>query len=166
VLKPHTKCLKPTFKCLNLTFKCLNQGWWSGSVSGLDPDSMTLWIRIRIGNPDPGSGSRAKNMKKNKYFFSWFIFITEKYKNSTNCYYLVDFLIFEKIYLLKYCCGSGSGLDPDPDWIGSGLDLDSMALWTRIRIRIEVNLWIRIRIRIRIESIRIHNPGLTPLLSA
>jgi hypothetical protein len=33
-----------------------------------DPDSMTLWIRIRIGNPD--SGSRGKNMKKNKYFFS------------------------------------------------------------------------------------------------
>jgi hypothetical protein len=34
----------------------------------VDPDSMTLWIRIRIGNLDPGS--RAKKMKKNKYFFS------------------------------------------------------------------------------------------------
>jgi hypothetical protein len=33
-----------------------------------DPDSMTLWIRIRIGNPDPGSG--GKKIKKNKYFFS------------------------------------------------------------------------------------------------
>jgi hypothetical protein len=26
-----------------------------GSGSGLDPDSETLWIRIRIGNPDPGA---------------------------------------------------------------------------------------------------------------
>jgi hypothetical protein len=30
----------------------------------VDPDSMTLWIRI--GNPDYGSGSRGKK----KYFFS------------------------------------------------------------------------------------------------
>jgi hypothetical protein len=29
-----------------------------------------LWIRIRIGNPDPGSGTRGKKMKKNNYFFS------------------------------------------------------------------------------------------------
>jgi hypothetical protein len=26
-----------------------------GSGSGLDPDSVILWIRIRIGNPDPGA---------------------------------------------------------------------------------------------------------------
>jgi hypothetical protein len=26
-----------------------------------------LWIRIRIGNPDPGSGSRGKKIKK----FQW-----------------------------------------------------------------------------------------------
>jgi hypothetical protein len=26
-----------------------------GCGSGLDPDSVTLWIRIRIGNPDPGA---------------------------------------------------------------------------------------------------------------
>jgi hypothetical protein len=26
-----------------------------GSGSGLDPDSVTLWIRTRIGNPDPGA---------------------------------------------------------------------------------------------------------------
>jgi hypothetical protein len=31
------------------------QGRGSGFVSGLDPDSVTLWIRIRIGNPDPGA---------------------------------------------------------------------------------------------------------------
>jgi hypothetical protein len=39
-----------------------NQG--CGSWSGLDPDSMTLWIHICIGNPDPGSGSRGKKIKK------------------------------------------------------------------------------------------------------
>jgi hypothetical protein len=32
-----------------------------------DPDSATLWIRTRIGNPDPGSGSRGKKIKK----FQW-----------------------------------------------------------------------------------------------
>jgi hypothetical protein len=26
-----------------------------GSGSGVDPDSVTLWIRICIGNPDPGA---------------------------------------------------------------------------------------------------------------
>jgi hypothetical protein len=30
-----------------------------GCGSGLDPDSVTLWIRIRIGNPDPG----ARNLR-------------------------------------------------------------------------------------------------------
>jgi hypothetical protein len=29
------------------------------SGSGVDQDSVTLWIRIRIGNLDPGSGSRG-----------------------------------------------------------------------------------------------------------
>jgi hypothetical protein len=38
----------------------LNQG----CGSGLDPDSVTLRILIRIGNPDPGSGSRGKKVKK------------------------------------------------------------------------------------------------------
>jgi hypothetical protein len=38
-----------------------------GSGSGLDPVSVTLWIRIRIGNPDAGSGSRGKKVKK----FQW-----------------------------------------------------------------------------------------------
>jgi hypothetical protein len=41
---------------------CSNQG--CGSGSRLDPDSVTSWIRIRIGNPDPGSGSRGKKIKK------------------------------------------------------------------------------------------------------
>jgi hypothetical protein len=67
-------------------------------------------------DPDWESGSRiqGQKMKKNKYFFSWF-FITEKYKNSTSLTFFVDFLIFEKICLLK------SVVDPDPypdpDWI-------------------------------------------------
>jgi hypothetical protein len=33
----------------------------------VDPDSATLWIRICIGNPDPGSGSRGEKIKK----FQW-----------------------------------------------------------------------------------------------
>jgi hypothetical protein len=45
--------------------RCLTQS--CGSGSRLDPDSETLWIRIRIGNPDPGSGSRGKKIKK----FQW-----------------------------------------------------------------------------------------------
>jgi hypothetical protein len=36
-------------------------------VVDVDPDSATLWLRIRIGNPDPGSGSRGKKIKK----FQW-----------------------------------------------------------------------------------------------
>jgi hypothetical protein len=33
----------------------------------VDPYSVTLWIRIRIGNPDTGSESRGKKIKK----FQW-----------------------------------------------------------------------------------------------
>jgi hypothetical protein len=55
-------CSSPAF-----WFMLIEKKQGSGSRSGLDPDSMTLWIRIRIGNPDPGSG--GKKMKKNKYFF-------------------------------------------------------------------------------------------------
>jgi hypothetical protein len=52
------------------------QAWLSSAIpsaedqgcgSGLFPDSVTLWIRIRIGNSDPASGSRAKKIKK----FQW-----------------------------------------------------------------------------------------------
>jgi hypothetical protein len=63
-------------------------------------------------------------------------------------FFVIDFVIFEKICFLTYCCG----VDPDPY-----LDPDSMTLWIRICIRIELGFWIRIRIRI--ESIRIHNPN-------
>jgi hypothetical protein len=44
-----------------------NNPTFQGCGSGLDPDSVTLCIRIRIGNPDPGSGSRGKKVKK----FQW-----------------------------------------------------------------------------------------------
>jgi hypothetical protein len=91
-------------------------------------------------DPDWESGSRIRIQgQENEEKISTgtslvvFIFITEMYKNSSN--FFVDFLILEKICLLKYCCGSGSV---------SGLDPDSMTLW----------------IRIRIESIRFHNPAL------
>jgi hypothetical protein len=33
----------------------------------VDPETETLWIWICIGNPDPGSGSRGKKIKK----FQW-----------------------------------------------------------------------------------------------
>jgi hypothetical protein len=35
-----------------------------GSGSALDRDSVSLWIRICIGNPDPISGSRGKKIVK------------------------------------------------------------------------------------------------------
>jgi hypothetical protein len=39
-------------------------GFGSGFCDFVDPDLATLWIRIRIGNPDPGSGSRGKKITK------------------------------------------------------------------------------------------------------
>jgi hypothetical protein len=46
----------------------------------VDPDpEVTLWIRIRIGNPDLGSGSRGKKVKK----FQW--------KNALFRYFLKKF---------------------------------------------------------------------------
>jgi hypothetical protein len=48
---------------------------------------VTLWIRIRIGNPDPRSGSRGKKVKKfqwkNALFIIFFI-LPLKSINSTN----------------------------------------------------------------------------------
>jgi hypothetical protein len=48
---------------------------WSRVVDP-DPDSVTLWIRIRIGNPEPGSGSRGKKVRK----FQWKMHYKIKYK--------------------------------------------------------------------------------------
>jgi hypothetical protein len=42
-----------------------------GSGSGLDPDSETLWIRIRIGNPDPGA-RKLRNFSGKNALFSYF----------------------------------------------------------------------------------------------
>jgi hypothetical protein len=55
-----------------------------GCGSGLDPDSVTLWIRIRIGNSDPdqywksGSGSRGKKMKKFQWKNALFSYLKKK----------------------------------------------------------------------------------------
>jgi hypothetical protein len=42
-----------------------------GSGSGLDPDSETLWIRIRIGNLDPGA-RKLRNFSGKNALFSYF----------------------------------------------------------------------------------------------
>jgi hypothetical protein len=42
-----------------------------GSVSGLDPDSVTLWIRIRIKNPDPGA-RKLRNFAGKMHFLILF----------------------------------------------------------------------------------------------
>jgi hypothetical protein len=69
--------LIPDAHCIKLTphaqidgrsersWQSLKQGCGSVSGSGLDPDSVTFWIWIRIGNPD--SGSRSKTINK----FRW-----------------------------------------------------------------------------------------------
>jgi hypothetical protein len=53
-----------------------------GSGSRLDPDSETLWILIRIGNPDPDPGERKlRNFSGKSALFSYFFlfnFTTEK----------------------------------------------------------------------------------------
>jgi hypothetical protein len=43
-----------------------------GSGSGLDPDSVTLWIRISIGNPDPVPRARILRNFSKKMHFSYF----------------------------------------------------------------------------------------------
>jgi hypothetical protein len=55
----------------------INQG--CGSGSGLDPDSETFWIRIRIGNLDPGA-RKLRNFSGKNALFSYFkkIFTTKK----------------------------------------------------------------------------------------
>jgi hypothetical protein len=45
-----------------------------GCGSGLDPDSETLWIRIRIGNPDPDLGARKlRNFSGKNALFSYYL---------------------------------------------------------------------------------------------
>jgi hypothetical protein len=39
-----------------------------GRVDDPDPDSVTLWIRIRIGNPDPGA-IKLRNFSGKMHFF-------------------------------------------------------------------------------------------------
>jgi hypothetical protein len=54
---------------LNCPFR-VPQNQVCGSGSGLDPDSEILWIRIRIGNPDPDPWAR-KMKEKNTIFFNF-----------------------------------------------------------------------------------------------
>jgi hypothetical protein len=50
-----------------------------GCGSGLDPDSVTLWIRIRIGNPVPGA-RKLRNFSGKMHFLVIFkkMFATKK----------------------------------------------------------------------------------------
>jgi hypothetical protein len=52
--------------------KCVGEPYFGSDkfFLGMPLFQAGLWIRIRIGNPDLGSGSKGKKMKKNKYFFS------------------------------------------------------------------------------------------------
>jgi hypothetical protein len=108
----------------------------------LDPDSMTLWIRIRNLNPDPGINKIREIMYGTVLFSNFNVFKPEvNVRNTTKLLvYLTFHLVFtnfEKTCLQKFFIGSASG---------SALDLDSMTLW--IRIRIELKGWIRIRIEV------------------
>jgi hypothetical protein len=38
----------------------------------VDPDSVTLWIRIRIGNPDPDPGQEKYEISVESALFSYF----------------------------------------------------------------------------------------------
>jgi hypothetical protein len=49
---------------------CKSSGpFLQGCGSGLDPDSETVWIRIRIGNPDPDPGARKLRNFSGKMHF-------------------------------------------------------------------------------------------------
>jgi hypothetical protein len=61
-----------------------------GCGSGLDPHSVTLWIRIRIGNPDP----RARKIRNfsGKMHFSYFLknyFLKKYLMNNTGIFNLI-----------------------------------------------------------------------------
>jgi hypothetical protein len=70
----------------------LRQG--CGSGSGLDPGSVTLWIRIRIGNPDPEARKRRNFNGKMHFLVICFKKITEHFlkkflMNKTGIFYLI-----------------------------------------------------------------------------
>jgi hypothetical protein len=50
-----------------------------GSGSGLDPDSATLWIRIRDPDSQYGSGSRGKKIKKFHWKNALFSYFYQKF---------------------------------------------------------------------------------------
>jgi hypothetical protein len=61
--------------CVGVRFGQRRGGKKQGCGSGLDPDSVTLWIRIRIriGNPDPDPWARKlRNFSGKNALFSYF----------------------------------------------------------------------------------------------
>jgi hypothetical protein len=110
-----------------------------------DPDWIRiqrLWIRIRIGNPDPGA-RKPRNFSRKKALFSYL-----KKKNlplKRYNYFKKKIWWITPVFFIKF----DSNLDFKKIWERNC----SVLAW--IRIRIEQKCWIRIRI----NSIRIHNPG-------
>jgi hypothetical protein len=58
----------------NLVFCACKANSVLSRVVDLDPDSMTMWIRIRIGNPGPDPGARKlRNFSGKNALFSYFL---------------------------------------------------------------------------------------------
>jgi hypothetical protein len=57
----------------------LGCGSVSRLASGLAPDSVTLWSRIRIGNLNPGLGSRSKKIKWKNVLVSYWYLLKKNY---------------------------------------------------------------------------------------
>jgi hypothetical protein len=65
ISKKETGLSRRISDALLILLVIINQGFGSGS--GLDPDSVTLWIRICIGNPDPGA-RKCRNFRGKMHF--------------------------------------------------------------------------------------------------
>jgi hypothetical protein len=111
----------------------------------LDPYSAALWIRIRIGNPDPDPGARKLRNFSGKMHLLVILYktITKKFFEQNfdeeHRYFLFDLI---QILISKK--------------FENKIVFESSALaWIRNRIRIEQKCWILISNK----SIRIHNPA-------
>jgi hypothetical protein len=114
----------------------------------VDPDSATLWIRILIGNPDPGSGSRGKKIRKfqcKKCTFLLFkkkILPLKRYKLALTTFWKnFWYFLFDLTQILI-----------SKKFENEIVFESSFLAW--IRILIDQKCWIRIRIK----SFRIYNP--------
>jgi hypothetical protein len=129
-------------------FLLFSQG--CGSGSGLDPDSETLWIRIRIGNPDPGARKLRKFSGKMHFLVFFLNLPLKSYKIALTTLLTTKFFFDElltQILISKKFEKEIVFESPVLAWI-------RIRFW--IRSRIEQKCWIRIRITGK--SIRIHNP--------